>query len=85
MKFKVGDIIKVVEGPHPVGEVWKIRRVDRDRDFGVIYYLNNSKDSDSCYPFYNNYNIKHHRVNYTKLAEKMYPKGHKDGDFWVLG
>lgn len=27
----------------------------------------------------------HYRVNYTKLAAKMFPKGHREGDYWVLG
>lgn len=93
MKFKIGDRVTtlVTINNAKKGSSGVIRRLYVDR--GGIYaiefddsILNNFKHID--YPdtfeqLYGDDDLKS-RVIYTKLAEKMYPKGKRDGKYWNL-
>lgn len=85
-KFKIGDevrVFKVVvesEQYDIIGKSGVIVRhltnrehFDWDVDFGDGGVLSVSEEE-----------IEFMRYKYTRLAEKMFPKGHREGDWWVL-
>ena len=85
MEFKVGDKVKVTLRTNAITQI-------DDGITGTIIEINNEHDGMLIYKldhaYYDEFfadELEYYRVRYTKLAAKMYPKGRKDGEFWVIG
>ena len=82
LKFKKGDRVVIIEEGNEYGKLSTIKSVRSDStEYSIILDQENDKLN---YGLYKPEHIKHHRVTYTKLAEKMYPKGKRDGKYWIL-
>lgn len=90
--FKVGDKVVIVEskellkyygnGKGIVGLEGVIIKYIKDRKNPYTVKLEGNKWE---YPeYYSEHELKHVKVAYTRLAEKLYPKGHREGEWWYL-
>jgi hypothetical protein len=87
-KFKVGDRVKIItKGHSQEGKVYKVREVFEERTFRAKHYAltdsSNVKHGD-LFEIYFDKDLEYDRVKYTKLAEKIYPNGKREGDWWLL-
>ncbi len=92
MKFKIGDEIIVKRIDIEGDAVHYNNLVDRClNQKGIIVEIKPNRKHkysvkiDEKTTYFSEHEIEHTKVNYTRLAEKMYPKGHRDGKYWVLG
>lgn len=92
MKFKVGDKVRIVQSPELVayyggttgtigaeGEVINYREGANNP-----YVVEFEKRLQFQAEYYSEHELEHLRVRYNRLAEKLYPKGYRDGDWWYL-
>jgi hypothetical protein len=96
MKFKVGDKVRVILSridfkDHYIGSSGNIINNEYEgENRWLIYFeneeLNESYERDyscSSWVFFDD-ELELVRYKYTRLAEKLFPKGHKEGDWWIL-
>ena len=91
MKFKVGDNVVVIGGEdydeycfknnrHNItGKNAKVRDVHEDSKYPYILKLGEYEESG-----FREDELDYARYRYTRLAEKMFPEGHREGDWWIL-
>jgi hypothetical protein len=85
VNFKVGDKVKVVRSLHPdvsilVNGSYYIEGIDT-RGIGGVPCRIHLRDVT---PWVLPEELAPPHVNYTKLAEIIYPDGHREGDRWIL-
>lgn len=81
MDFKIGDKVTIIEEGDDFGKKTTVIGFMHEHIFPVTL----DKRSDSLDN--RQYKYEHiipSRVRYTELAKKMYPKGKKEGDWWLL-
>ena len=96
MKFKSGDKVRVVKFSPMFGDVtgeWLQERgvklgdiytIDYRHSHGDVYYMRELCPNGSVPVQLYTEEMEHARVKYTRLAEKIYSKGYKEGEWWIL-
>jgi hypothetical protein len=98
MKFESGDKVRVVNYISTYGDasaewlkekgikIGDVYTVDRFESYSGIYYMKElcpKAQGNQVVQLYGE-EIDYARVIYSKLAAKIYPKGYKEGEWWIL-
>jgi hypothetical protein len=91
-KFKVGDKVLVVGSDSLTRYYLNFGLFDRTGLVGVVKFVRNRERNMYLIQFNDEIDgmkfaeseLEFARYKYTRLAEKMFPKGHREGDWWVL-